>query len=209
MPFLILDGKSQDRYFAVSGSGTEANPFYLFTTSSGGSAGGGPASQSGNWTVGITGSLPLSPVTGLIGITGNVPVTPVTGTINIGTIPSVNITPMSSGGCSGYTFLSNGSTVSGVVKGSPGQLYGASFGNESGSAVYYKLYNQTTAPGTGATPIYRFLIPGNTAGAGREKIWPQGLQFTVGIAFRATSNSGDTASSAIASHVFTANLDVK
>lgn len=87
-------------------------------------------------------------------------------------------------------------TKNGVIKAGAGQLYGISCGNINAAPAYLKLYDMITAPATTDTPVYRFMIPGNAAGAGREKVWPVGLKFAVGIAWRLVTtlaNDGDTA----------------
>lgn len=117
--------------------------------------------------------------------------------------------PHTAGGLSAAAFLSDGSTKAGVVKASAGQLYGISTGNVNAAACYVRLYNMTSNPGTGDTPVYRFMIPGNTAGSGREKNWPLGLAFSTGIAYRITTGAADNNDTATASAEVTANWDYK
>lgn len=99
------------------------------------------------------------------------------------------------GGCLPWSIISDG-TKAGVIKASPGQIYGMSLGNINAAPAYLKLYDKITAPTTSDVPVYRLMIPGNTAGGGREKAWPLGLKFNTGIAWRLTTeaaNNGDTA----------------
>ena len=111
------------------------------------------------------------------------------------------------GGCTPTAFKSDGSAKAGVIKASPGQLYGASFDNTNASPAYCRLYNQTTSPATSDTPVYRFKIPGSTTVGGREKVWPKGLEFSIGIAYRITTGIADSDDTAAASNEVFANFD--
>lgn len=104
-------------------------------------------------------------------------------------------------------FISNGSLKNGVIKAGPGKLFGASFGNANAAACYVRLYNKTTAPITSDTPVYRFIIPGATTGAGREKVWLGGLFFSTGIAYRITTGAADSDDTATASNEVMVNFD--
>lgn len=117
--------------------------------------------------------------------------------------------PHTAGGCSAAAFLSDGSTKAGVIKNAAGQIYGLSVGNANAAACYVRLYNMTTNPATTDTPVYRFLIPGGSAGAGREKTWPLGMAFSTGIAYRITTGAADNNDTAAASAEVTANFDYK
>ena len=111
------------------------------------------------------------------------------------------------GGCTATVFLSNGTLKNGVVKASPGQLYGLSVDNINAAPCYIRLYNQATAPATTDTPVYRLRIPGGTSGAGREKVWVKGLEFSAGIAYRITTGVADNDDTAAASTEVMANFD--
>ena len=117
--------------------------------------------------------------------------------------------PHTAGGCSAAAFLSDGATKAGVIKNAAGQIYGLSVGNANAAACYVRLYNMTTNPATTDTPVYRFLIPGGSAGAGREKTWPLGMAFSTGIAYRITTGAADNNDTAAASAEVTANFDYK
>lgn len=107
------------------------------------------------------------------------------------------------------TFKSDGSAKAGVVKATPGKLFGMSFGNTNAAACYVRLYDLSAAPSATDTPVARFMIPGSTAGAGREKSWPGGLRFKAGIAYRITTGAADTDSTAAASNEVTGNFDYR
>ncbi len=155
--------------------------------------------QSGTWNVGLsagTNSIgnigtvaTVAVVTALTGITNPVNVNSHAVT-NAGTF-AVQPEPKTSGGCSIAAFLSDNSAKAGVVKASAGQLYGISTGNTNAAACYLRLYNQTSSPSTGATPVARFTIPGNVAGAGREVQIALGAAFATGIAYRITTGAAD------------------
>lgn len=113
-----------------------------------------------------------------------------------------------SGGCLPFAILSSG-TKAGVIKASPGQLYGLTLGNINAAPCYLKLYDMITSPATSDTPVYRFMIPGNAAGAGREKAWPLGLRFATGIAWRLVTGAANDDDTAPASAEVTVSGDYK
>lgn len=111
------------------------------------------------------------------------------------------------GGCTATVFLSNGTLKNGVIKSTPGQLYGLSADNINAAPCYVRLYNQTTAPATTDTPVYRLRVPGSTSGGVREKVWTKGLEFSVGIAYRITTGVADNDDTATANTEVLANFD--
>lgn len=135
-----------------------------------------------------------------------------TWTIQIGNTPNstpilTSERPATSGGLSVSSFLSTAAVEDTVVKASPGQIYSLSFFNKGAAAVYLRLYNMTTTPGTGDTPIWRAIIPGNTAGAGLVKHFPNGLAFSTGIGFRCTGAIADNDATALAANEVTGNIE--
>jgi hypothetical protein len=103
-----------------------------------------------------------------------------------------------------YTFLSNGTAKAAAVKASAGTLLGLSLGNTNAAACYVRLYNKATAPLTSDTPVLRYVVPGATAGAGREvQLPPGGLSFTTGIGIRITTLAADSDDTAAASNEVT------
>lgn len=169
------------------------------------------ASQSGTWVV--TGAGGTFPVTNA-GTFAVQAAQSGTWTVQIGNTPNstpilVSERPATSGGLSVSSFLSTAAVQATAVKASAGQIYSLSFFNKGAAAVYLRLYNMTTAPGTGDTPIWRAIIPGNTAGAGLVKHFPNGLEFSTGIGFRCTGAIADNDATALAANEVTGNIEYK
>jgi len=143
-----------------------------------------PASQSGTWTV--------QP-----GNTANT------------TAWLVNDNPVTSGGLSISSFLSTAAVQATAVKASAGQVYSIEFFNVGAAAVYVRLYNMTTTPGTGDTVVWRGIVPGNTAGAGFVKTWDKGLAFSTGIGFRCTAAIADNDNTALSANAVMGNICYK
>lgn len=124
------------------------------------------------------------------------------------TLTSVIACNASSSAATPYKLISAASTNATSVKASGGNLFFASFGNTNAAARYIKFYNKASAPTVGTdTPIFTFMIPGNTAGAGSNPaIPPQGLRFNTGIAFAITTGAADTDTGAVALNEITVNL---
>ena len=106
-------------------------------------------------------------------------------------------------GTTPYRYLSAGSAKAGVIKSSAGRLFGSiSMGNIGAAAVYLRIYDKATAPGTSDTPkIGPLIIPGATTattGAGREHVLPDvGVAFASGISWRLTTGIADDADTAV------------
>ena len=103
-------------------------------------------------------------------------------------------------GTTPYRYLSAGSAKADVIKSSAGRLFGSiSMGNIGAAAVYLRIYDKTTAPGTSDTPVIGpLVIPGATTGAGREHDLPDvGVRFTSGISWRLTTTIADNADTAV------------
>lgn len=137
-----------------------------------------------------------------------------TWTVQIGNTPNttpilVSQRPATSGGLSVSSFLSTAAVQATAVKASAGQIYSLSFFNKGAAAVYLRLYNMTTTPGTGDTPVWRGIIPGNTAGAGLVKQFPSGLEFSSGIGFRCTGAIADNDATVLAANEVTGNIEYK
>jgi hypothetical protein len=77
------------------------------------------------------------------------------------------------------------------IKGADGSVFSIHAGNKAATPAYLRLYDKATAPGTGDTPVFELMIPGNTAGAGRESAFPKGLSFELGIGMRVTTGVAD------------------
>jgi hypothetical protein len=156
------------------------------------------ATQSGTWNIGtVTTVTTVSTVTAVTAITNALPAgTNLLGKVGIDqTTPgTTNATQSIAGTTGGYTpgsFLSTAAVQATVIKASAGNLYKLNFTNIGATPVYVRLYNQTTTPASTDTPVYRFTVPGNTAGAGIIETFPAGLTFATGIGFRCTGAIAD------------------
>lgn len=123
---------------------------------------------------------------------------------------TVSTVAATSGGVSPYrNFQTSGAVIADVIKASAGQLYGLECYNVSASAVYVRLYNKASTPGTGDTPVWSGIIPGNTAGAGFVKGWPNGMTFSTGIAIRVTAAIADNDNTALTANTVMVNGEYK
>ncbi len=110
------------------------------------------------------------------------------------------------GGTTPYSFLSAAAVQAAAIKASAGQVYGLRFFNKGAAPVYVRLYNQTTTPGTGDTPVYRCLVPGNTSGGGFVDTIPPGVVFGTGIGIRVTGAIADNDATALAANEVLGNV---
>lgn len=118
--------------------------------------------------------------------------------------------PLTSGGLSVYSLLqTSAAVIAANVKGSAGQVYGVECFNVGAAAVYVRLYDKSSTPATTDTPLWRGVIPGNTAGAGFVKSWPQGLACANGIGVRVTGAIADNDATALAANQVIINMDYK
>lgn len=103
------------------------------------------------------------------------------------------------GGSTPYHSVVSSGTNGTVVKGSAGQVYDGAISNTSSAAVYLRLYDVSSTPTVGTTTIKRTIqVPGN----GTVILsWPNGLQFSSGIAYGITTAIADTDTSAISASV--------
>lgn len=159
--------------------------------------------QSGSWTVGVSGSVTVAQATA-----ASLNATVVgTGTFAV----QAADTPQTTGGLSVYSTLqTSAAVIAANVKGSAGQVYGVECFNTGAAAVYVRLYNNTNNPPTTSdTPFWRGVIPGNTAGAGFVKSWPQGLAMGTGIGVRVTGAIADNDATALTANQVIINMDYK
>lgn len=112
------------------------------------------------------------------------------------------------GGATPYKLVSAASTNATSVKASAGQVYMITASNVNAAARYLKLYNKASAPTVGTdVPVFTFIIPGNTAGAGTNIPVPTvGLAFSTGIAFALTTEATDAGSTGVALSEIVVNL---
>jgi hypothetical protein len=118
--------------------------------------------------------------------------------------------PHTAGGLTMSKTVSAASTNATSVKGSAGKVYAIQASNVNASARYLKLYNKATAPTVGSDTIVKTLIiPGNTAGAGTNIVFPTGIEFTTGIAFALTTEATDAGTTGVAASEIVVNIDYK
>jgi hypothetical protein len=166
----------------------------------------------------------------------SMPTTPVTGTfwqatqpVSLASLPALatgsnvigavtqsgtwntGLLPITSGGLSTYSFLSTATVQAVQIKGSAGQVYAMEFFNNSANPVYVRMYNQTGAPGAldDANILLRFMVPGNTSGAGFVKSWDNGIAFSTGIGIRVTGSIADQDTTALSANTVLGNVEYK
>lgn len=123
----------------------------------------------------------------------------------------VTATATTNGGATPYTLTSAATTNATNVKSSAGQIYMITATNTNASARYLKIYNKASAPTVGTdTPILKFLIPGNTAGAGTNIPIPDcGIALGTGISFALTTGVADSDTGAVAANEIVINIGYK
>lgn len=117
--------------------------------------------------------------------------------------------PATSGGLSVSSFLSTSAVQAAQIKGSAGQIYSIEFFNVGAAAVYVRLYNLIGTPATTDTPIWRGIVPGNTAGAGFVKTWDKGLACSTGIGWRVTGAVADNDATSLTANQVVGNIAYK
>lgn len=111
----------------------------------------------------------------------------------------------------GYTpgkLISAATTNATTIKAGAGTLGFLTASNVNASPRYLKLYNKASNPTVGTdTPVFVFLIPGNTAGAGTNLAIAsaKGINFSAGIAFAMTTGVADTDTGAVAANEVVVN----
>ena len=113
------------------------------------------------------------------------------------------------GGLSMSSVIGAATTNATVVKASAGQVYEIVVTNHNASAVYLKLYNKATTPDENDTPVWRMHIPGNAAGAGLAKTFPNGLAFGTGISYRLVGGIADNSTTATSASEQLINIGYK
>lgn len=112
----------------------------------------------------------------------------------------VNNQAATSGGWTPYNLVSAATTNATSLKATPGQVGIISVGSVNSAARYLHFYDKASAPTVGTdTPVATFIIPGNTAGAGKDIPLGVGIKFEIGIAFAITT-SISAANSAVAAN---------
>jgi hypothetical protein len=100
--------------------------------------------------------------------------------------------PTSTDGLTMNSAVVSAITSGSLLKGAAGKLYSISGFNTAAGALYLRLFNKATAPSSADTPVLRFVIPGNTAGAGFVYNIPPGAAFSTGIGWRISSGLIDS-----------------
>ncbi len=126
-------------------------------------------------------------------------VTTVSTVTTVGAVTSItnpvtaNLAPTTSGGLTPYSYIAAASANqdSQAVKGSAGQLYGYNLTNQSASIRYVKIYNKASGATSSDTPVFRFVLPGNSSGAGCNQSFENGVAFATGICIRITTGQPD------------------
>jgi hypothetical protein len=100
-----------------------------------------------------------------------------------------------SGGSTPYHLISAASNNATSLKASAGLVYGYSLSNTNVAARYFKLYNKASAPAPATdTVVWTEQIPANGT---IIAAFPEGMNFTTGIAFAAVANMSDTDNTSI------------
>lgn len=103
------------------------------------------------------------------------------------------------GGCTPHSIISANTVNETAIKASAGQLYFLNVTNIGANEVFFKLYNDTTANiDETDTPVQRYVIPGNAAGAGNTWNIAVGMTFSTAITYRITTGAADNDTGAIA-----------
>jgi len=81
-----------------------------------------------------------------------------------------------------------------VVKAGPGRLLSLNATNKAAAICHIKFYNQTTTPAVASdVPIWGCAVEGGTTGKPSNiPLPPEGINFTVGIAFVIVTGHADT-----------------
>jgi hypothetical protein len=98
------------------------------------------------------------------------------------------------------------------VKASAGRVFKIEVMNTGSAPVYMRLYNKASAPvpaSDAALIVKRYIIPGNTAGAGAVFEYLKGRYFSTGIAYDLTNAAGDTDATVITLNQCAINVDYK
>lgn len=106
-------------------------------------------------------------------------------------------------------YISAASTNSTSLVASASLVYSIQLANTNAAARFLKLYDSATAPTCGTTPKKTVIVPGSTAGAGNNVMFPIGLRFNKGVAFCITGAMADADTTAISANEVTADFDVK
>lgn len=102
--------------------------------------------------------------------------------------------PTTAGGLSRSHLVAAGSGDATAVKASAGQLYAVDVFNVATTPRYVKFHNSTAAPTVGSGVV---LTVGVQAGVGRQVSWPNGVEFSTGIAMSLVTGIADNSTAAV------------
>ena len=124
-------------------------------------------------------------------------------------IGDVAIGPRTTGGGTGYSYISDGTDLVSVTDGQT-TLYAISCTSIDATVVYIKFYNKATAPDPSAeTPVLRFAVPSAATGAGFVWSVPQGIDFSTGLGFALVTGAADADETAVSANEVMVNLVYK
>lgn len=138
----------------------------------------------------------------------NVPVS-VQGTPNVAVTNTPAVLPQvgTTGGAGSNHAISAATTNGTNIKNSAGNLYGLQISNTNAAARYFKLYNLAVAPTVGSSTVYKTIqIPANSTVIAA---FPEGLSFSTGISYAATTNMADADATAIGAGDLSMDVDFK
>jgi hypothetical protein len=105
------------------------------------------------------------------------------------------------------TVQSAATTNATSTKALPGQLYGFTLCNTSAAVKFFKFYNKASAPTVGTdTVAFKILI---AAGSCRDREFPLGMNFSLGIAWAITGAQADSDATAVAAGDVVGAFDYK
>ena len=207
---IVFEANDGANWFAIKGAQLNAyagNSVWSFT--SGSQAWQFSVSGFQQFRVRLTSQLTGSNTPQVI-ITHNVSSAPdvsqVTVGLDNGVTNYVSLAPATSGGLTPYSSLTSSGVLAVNIKATPGNIYGVEISNSGAAAIYARLYDKATAPGTGDTPIQRLFIP---AGGNVITDWPNGVSTVNGIGIRVTGASADNDNTAPTATVSLVNVYYK
>ena len=130
-----------------------------------------------------------------------------------GTTNAVQTIPNTTGGVTPYLYAPTGAANqdSTVLKASAGNVYNIQVANIGSSLAWLKLYNSSTGPTSGSTPVKVIPIPANSTaanGAGTVISYGSlGLSFSSGISFRVSTGIANSDATAVSSSNIIINID--
>lgn len=105
------------------------------------------------------------------------------------TAQTASLVPATTGGLSIHRNIDAGVTATTqIAKASAGQLYGYFISNNAATARFVKVYNKATAPTEADTPVLTFQLP---AASSANVSHPNGVAFSTGISYRASTGRAD------------------